>query len=922
MSQTEDAGTINKWVNAFSAAVEEAAGRSGLSPADTKLLAKFLTAKTTPGSTVELTMAYGEGGESLFAQKASSILVGSIAAATVASSVGPFGAFVVGTIASQYVDENWEDIQNPLPAFDEQVAPELLDRILGLQQSLAGFFRELEEGAEASFNAIESAIEEFIAGFEVTMLEGALGISEWLDEGVFGFLDVSVASQFVEAQSWTRPRRSDPLALDLDGDGIETTGIGNWGNTTLFDHDGDGNLEGTGWLSGDDGWLARDIDGNGTIDSGAELFGEHTRLAGQQAAVDGFSALAALDSNADGSIDRNDNAFEDLLVWQDGNQDGVSQAGELKSLAELGISALSLDATESAQSQNGNLISALSHYSRADGTSGQLGNIDLAESDFFTEFSALPDADPDLPDVHGSGAVRNLRDAASLSPTLSSLVADYAEANRSTQMAQLDGLLLEWASTSGMQSMVERAEEEGFLVLYEFGNLNGLTDAEAVDSAVTVIQNGDAPGPAPGGRAQFIAEAMDSQTRVEYRHWFRMINVLERFNGQEFVSFDRPTVTNPSLTIEPSDPVPGTSGTVGGFDLVRIRIDQAQLDLLQRAYDALRDSVYDSLLVQTRLASYINAVAIDIGDHGVEMDFSGVNELFDHRFLQNDVDAAWDLADLYRTLGERLTENGWTPLAYLANHLSDLDAGLSDESVAVLSTMGIGVVGNVSGGSLSARVDIEDLVGRNGADELTGTAAENLLIGGGGDDRLMGEGGDDRIEGGDGNDTLDGGRGADALDGGAGNDTLTTHYNHGGNRLRGGAGDDHMTGSYRDDTYLYRRGDGRDVIRELYHYSGTDTLVFEQVNHDMLWFERSGNDLVISELQDDGRITIDNWYGGAAHQVERLETADGRSLSNAAVDQLVAAMAGFSPADGGEGGAQGVVPEELQPTLAAAWQVG
>jgi hypothetical protein len=93
------------------------------------------------------------------------------------------------------------------------------------------------------------------------------------------------------------------------------------------------------------------------------------------------------------------------------------------------------------------------------------------------------------------------------------------------------------------------------------------------------------------------------------------------------------------------------------------------------------------------------------------------------------------------------------------------------------------------------------------------------------------------------------------------------------------------------------------------------------LNHDTLWFERSGSDLVVSEFQDSGRVTIANWYGSTAHQIERLESADGRSLSNTAVDQLVAAMAGFSPTDGADGLAPGVVPEELQPALAAAWQV-
>lgn len=72
------------------------------------------------------------------------------------------------------------------------------------------------------------------------------------------------------------PTRRDPLAIDLDRDGIETLGIPATGSPVLFDHNGDGVRTGTGWLRPDDGWLVRDIDGNGTIDSGRELFGVDT----------------------------------------------------------------------------------------------------------------------------------------------------------------------------------------------------------------------------------------------------------------------------------------------------------------------------------------------------------------------------------------------------------------------------------------------------------------------------------------------------------------------------------------------------------------------------------------------------------------------------------------------------------------------
>lgn len=61
---------------------------------------------------------------------------------------------------------------------------------------------------------------------------------------------------------------SDPLTLDLDGDGLETTGI-NPTSPILFDHDADGIKTATGWVKSDDAFLVLDRNGNGTIDSGA-----------------------------------------------------------------------------------------------------------------------------------------------------------------------------------------------------------------------------------------------------------------------------------------------------------------------------------------------------------------------------------------------------------------------------------------------------------------------------------------------------------------------------------------------------------------------------------------------------------------------------------------------------------------------------
>lgn len=117
---------------------------------------------------------------------------------------------------------------------------------------------------------------------------------------------------FIDSTLLERVERRDPLILDLDGDGIETISIN---SGAYFDHDGNGFAEQTGWAAPDDGLLVRDINGNGTIDSGKELFGDQAVLKNGSNATNGFQALADLDDNNDGKIDANDAAYSQLKVW-------------------------------------------------------------------------------------------------------------------------------------------------------------------------------------------------------------------------------------------------------------------------------------------------------------------------------------------------------------------------------------------------------------------------------------------------------------------------------------------------------------------------------------------------------------------------------------------------------------------------------
>lgn len=175
----------------------------------------------------------------------------------------------------------------------------------------------------------------------------------------------------------------DPLVLDLDGDGIETVAVSGFSGS-LFDHDNDGIRTATGWISKDDGLLVRDLNGNGIIDNGGELFGDNTLLANGQNAAHGYEALAELDSNADGKISADDVAFSLLKVWRDLNQDGISQSDELFQLDQVGIQSLNLQYQNTNQNLNGNTLAQTGSYETADGQTRTMGDIQFASDRLYS----------------------------------------------------------------------------------------------------------------------------------------------------------------------------------------------------------------------------------------------------------------------------------------------------------------------------------------------------------------------------------------------------------------------------------------------------------------------------------------------------------------------------------------------------------
>lgn len=112
----------------------------------------------------------------------------------------------------------------------------------------------------------------------------------------------------------------------------------------LFDIDADGKPNRISWsaIGTGDAFLVLDRNTNGKIDNGCELFGNATPLASGAPAPNGYEALVELDNevfggNEDSLLTDADAVWEMLQVWTDANHNGLSDAGELATLAASGV---------------------------------------------------------------------------------------------------------------------------------------------------------------------------------------------------------------------------------------------------------------------------------------------------------------------------------------------------------------------------------------------------------------------------------------------------------------------------------------------------------------------------------------------------------------------------------------------------------
>jgi hypothetical protein len=141
-----------------------------------------------------------------------------------------------------------------------------------------------------------------------------------------------------------------PVIVDLAGDGIHLSGPD---DGVIFPlHRGSPGLWSWTLPGTNDAWLALDINGNGRIDDGSELFGDGSIQSVNTNDPNGFLALAYYDQpgqggNGDGQIDAQDAIWTQLRLWRDANHDGVSTQSELLAMGDVGVYSFSLAAMPS-----------------------------------------------------------------------------------------------------------------------------------------------------------------------------------------------------------------------------------------------------------------------------------------------------------------------------------------------------------------------------------------------------------------------------------------------------------------------------------------------------------------------------------------------------------------------------------------------
>ena len=738
-----------------------------------------------------------------------------------------------------------------------------------------------------------------------------------------------------------RPAGGDPLVLDLGGNGIITVGLD---AGIHFDHDGDGFRELSGFVNAEDGLLVLDRNEDGKINDGTELFGDNTRFFNGTIAPHGFAALSELDDNKDGVVDKNDAYFSKLRIFQDFNQNGQNDPGELFSLDEKKIVGLNLAYEDSPfVDKFGNLHRQIGTFVTESGEELTMTDVVFTMNRTLTttEMLAVPEDIAALPDAKGYGTTYDLHQAMvrDTEGRLKALVEDFVTStDRDSRLALTDQILFVWTGQSegpvterkqndvlnsffgtwvGNQWSLDpnRYEQQKDTTYYQLMRASHLDWFFAnVTYALNPRTNtyvGAFDNVAPVLAAMLEQSPEQAYTLVQdITRAIRGINPYNRLNSESFQG----AIAQWQENRDPEDVFSVATLAImdslahGASDLNDLLQGGAGNDIFHglNGNDTLIGASGDDIL--------IGGAGNDVLNGGAGSDIYRFSRGDGKDRINNLDTSAGRIDTLELTGGIQASElvfvrsgddliieiGGKNDVVRINSHFYQDSGGgyavdqirLDDDTIIQIGSSAFEAMHTLvtqvteEADELHGTLGNDTMNGLGGNDSLFGKEGDDVLEGGVGNDLLEGDDGNDLLSGGDGNDTLYGGAGNDALTGGAGTDWL--YGGEGDDTLAGGADSDYLTGGGGNNTYRYGLGDGWDTI--LYPktaVSATDTLEFTNgLNSDDVAIRRWENDLVFL-VADGGRLRVENYFLHSAAPISTIRFSNGTAWNSAKIADMV-----------------------------------
>ena len=620
--------------------------------------------------------------------------------------------------------------------------------------------------------------------------------------------------------------QSSPIIFDLDGDGIETISKS---QGVYFDHDGNNFKESTGWVGADDGLLVRDINGDGLIDSGAELFGNNTRLEGGILAQNGYKALTELDDNQNGSLDSGDAIWKELQVWQDKNSNGRVDDGELTSLDDLNIKNIATKYTSSSSvDENGNSHKQKSEITFTDGSKSVSTDVwfdsNIEDSQYAGDYQLSEDI-LNMPYLKGSGNMTDLHIAMSQNDKLKALVEQFiANPLEASKNNLLEDILFTWAGVENVSPTLRSNEFDARKVAFlevitgdtlSTDNLNGFTNKKAA------LQK--------EYQEYYDFSLARLMIQTAYQDEFNLITVEYK---DDKISLNIDAFTQYLAQEENTDVMHFYDISYTFLNLLTYTTDfKNEAEQVSLSFSKYRRGTSgDELLINDGNKSEVYLFYVG---HGQDKIHSYNNKQYGDviRFVGSMATSAnFDRSGNDLIINAYGTEDCVTLTDYFIESSSSTSNYRTSSFVFDDATLTVG-----------------DLAARGMT--YTGTEANDTYSGWYGVDRMTGGAGNDSLSGGGGNDILEGGVGNDSLSGGSGTDIL-----------EGGAGNDYLNGGGDSDTYLFAAGHGQDTMYDFSTKKESNFLRFTGAKSDSAIFERDGNDLIIKAYGTEDSVRLSYYF--------------------------------------------------------------